>query len=251
MKITIIIPTYNERENIGPLIEALELETASLIEHEFTILVVDSNSPDKTQDVVRQAMTRWSNVRLLGGEKQGLGADTVRGMRYAIEKLFARVVVTMDGDLSHNPKDVKRLLAEIERGADYVIGSRYISGGSVPADWGLERKFFSFFGNLVARALGVRRVRDQTPAFRAVRVPGILDRIDLDSLPKGYAFQIALICAANDIGAQFAEVPIQFKDRTHGKSKLPKGYICEALGFLVKYRLRKIISTKSQASNNK
>lgn len=243
MKITVIIPTYNERGNIGLLIEALEKEFTLLDNGYltgFTILVVDSNSPDGTGEVVRQAMTQYANVRLLAGEKRGLGADTARGVRYAMEKLGAGVVVTMDGDLSHDPRDVKRLLAEIEGGADYVIGSRYIPGGSIPTDWGLKRKFLSFFGNLVARTLGVWEVHDQTPAFRAIRVGGVLDKINLDSLPKGYAFQMALICAAHDVGAKFAEVPVQFKDRTRGKSKLPKGYIIEALGFLVKYRLKKL-----------
>ena len=243
MKVTVIIPTYNERENIGSLVEALEGEFEKIPNHEMGILVVDDNSPDGTQEAVREKMERWDNLRMITGEKRGLGAATVRGLRYAMEKLGAEVLVTIDADLSHDPKDVKRLLSEVDRGADYVIGSRYILGGSIPADWGLHRKFLSFFGNFVARILGVWEVHDLTPNFRAVRAE-ILDRIDLENLPRGYAFQIALVCRARDAGAEFFEVPIHFTDRAKGESKMPPRTIFETLGFLLKYRLRKILNPK-------
>ena len=235
MKVTIIIPTYNERENIGPLLEALRRAVSCA----NTVLVVDDNSPDGTQEIVRREMKKWDNIRMITGEKRGLGAATVRGMRYAIEKLKAEVVVTMDADFSHNPEDVERLLAEIDRGADYVIGSRYIPGGSIPADWGIHRKFLSFFGNLAARILGVWKVHDLTPNFRAVRT-ALLEKIRLEDLPQGYAFQIALVCRARDAGAKFAEVPIRFADRIKGKSKMPARTIFETLGFLIKYRMQKL-----------
>lgn len=244
MKVVVIIPTYNERENIGRLIEVLEAEFAALSGYQMVLLVVDDNSPDGTAEVVRQAMTRWANVRLLGGVKRGLGAAFVRAFRYALAKLEAEIVVTIDADFSHDPQDVKRLLAKLGEGYDYVIGSRYLPGGSIPTDWGWHRKFLSYFGNLMARVLGVWAVHDLTPAFRAMRVAGVLDRIDLESLPEGYAFQVALVCRARDVGARLGEVPIHFTNRERGQSKMPLSTLFEALEFLLKYRWGKILNSK-------
>jgi dolichol-phosphate mannosyltransferase len=282
--ITIVIPTYNERENIGPLIEDLQGEIERMPEKEFTILVVDSNSPDGTGDVVRNKMEKYKNVRLLSGPKGWLGADTIKGIRYALENLEADVVLTMDADFSHDPRDVKRLIARLEGNlrleeekspnsskpglnennpglspsgfsdsadparVDYVIGSRYVKGGSIPETWGVHRKFLSFFGNIVARILGVWRVHDQTPAFRAMRRE-ILKKICFENMPDGYAFQIALVCRASDVGAKFAEVPIHFTDREYGQSKMPLSTILDTMQFLIKYRLRKITNPKSQNTN--
>ncbi len=248
MNTTIIIPTYNEAENIGQLIESLEEIFAHFVSQEkkldsFNILVVDSNSPDGTGDRVRELLDNYSNLRLLSGPKQGLGADTVRGIRYALKKLKAEIVVTMDADLSHDPEDVPRLVSKVLEGNDYVIGSRYIEGGSVPANWGLHRKFLSFFGNVVARVFGVWEVHDQTPAFRAMR-RGILEKIDFGGMPDGYAFQVGLVCRAYDVGAKFAEVPIHFTDREHGQSKMPMSTILDTLNFLIKYRVERILNIK-------
>lgn len=238
MKVTVIIPTYNERENIGPLIEALEEEFEKIPNHEMSILVVDDNSPDGTADVVR-SMMKQPDLAMITGQKEGLGAAYNRGIRYAMNEMGAEIIMSMDADFSHNPKDVKRLLAEIDRGADYVVGSRYVPGGSIPAEWGLHRKFLSFFGNFVARLLGVWEVHDQTPAFRAIRVRGVLDKINLEDMPEGYASQIAFVCWASTIGAKFSEVPVHFADREKGESKMPLRSLFEALGFLIKYRIRK------------
>jgi len=241
--ITIVIPTYNERENIGPLIEDLQNEIEGMPEKEFTLLVVDSNSPDGTGDVVRNKMEKYKNVRLLSGPKGGLGADTIKGIRYALENLEADVVLTMDADFSHSPQDVPRLLKKLEEGSDYVIGSRYVAGGAIPENWGLHRKLLSRFGNIVARVLGVWEVRDQTPAFRAMRRE-IIKKISFENMPNGYAFQIALVCRANDAGAKFAEVPIHFTDREHGQSKMPMSTILDTMQFLIKYRIGKILNNK-------
>jgi len=244
MKTVVIIPTYNERENIETLVSLLEEEFAKIPNHELSILVIDGNSPDGTAEVVRQAQQKWGNIHLVvEEEKKGLGAASAQAMNFAMADLGAEVVATIDGDLSHDPRDLKRLLAAIDQGADFVIGSRYVSGGSIPSDWGLHRKFLSFFGNIVARVLGVWRVHDHTPAFRAIRVDRVLSRVALDeTMPSGYAFQVALVCRAHDLGAKFAEVPVHFEDRTRGKSKMPLGTMFETLGFLLKYRIRKIIN---------
>ncbi|MFW6110401.1 MAG: polyprenol monophosphomannose synthase [Patescibacteria group bacterium] len=242
MKIVICIPTYNERENIGPLLKALQEKGQALGEHDFAFLVVDDNSPDGTQDVVKEIMEKNKNVHLLTGEKKGLGVATMRGFDYSVNTLGADVVVTMDADFSHSPQDVPRLIQKLEEGSDFVIGSRYVEGGSIPSEWGLHRKILSFFGNVVARVLGVWRVHDQTPAFRAIR-SDVLEKTNLKNMPDGYAFQIALVCRANDAGARFAEVPIHFVDRTEGQSKMPARTIFETLWFLIKYRMRKVFGS--------
>jgi len=220
MKTVVIIPTYNEAGNIGPLITALQ-EQFTRLDHEMHILVVDDDSPDGTADAVRQFMARQDNVHLITGQKAGLGAAYIRGMTYAMDALGADVVFEMDADFSHKPADVPRLLAEIEAGADFVIGSRYVPGGSIPKEWGLWRRLNSKFGNIVARYLaGMYSVRDCTAGFRAIRV-SVLREIDFSELGvKGYAFQIALLHQATVLEAKIVEIPVDFIDRTAGESKL-------------------------------
>lgn len=227
MKVVIIIPTYNERDNLGPLIAALHAEFRS-IGHDMHILVVDDNSPDGTADAVRALQRRFPGLQLLEGRKAGLGAAYVRGMTHAIEDMSADVVLEMDADLSHKPEDVRRLLAEIDAGADFVIGSRYVEGGSIPQDWGLLRRLNSAGGNFIARYLaGIYRVRDCTAGFRAIRT-SVLRHIDLGRLRvQGYAFQVALLHAAVTDGARIVEVPVDFIDRTVGESKLGLSDIVE------------------------
>jgi dolichol-phosphate mannosyltransferase len=220
MKTVIIVPTYNERENIERLIPAL-LAQFSKLPHDMHILVVDDNSPDGTADVVRGFQTAHSNVHLVSGQKAGLGAAYIRGMAHALQALSADVVFEMDADFSHKPEDLPRLLTNIEHGADLVIGSRYVPGGTIPVDWGWRRRANSVLGNIVARYVaGVYRVRDCTAGFRAIRA-SVLRKIDLPRLRvQGYAFQVALLHAAVVQGAKIVEVPVDFPDRTRGESKL-------------------------------
>jgi len=180
MKVVIIVPTYNERENIGQLIEALEGQFAT-IRHDMHILVVDDTSPDGTAEVVRSMMSIRVNLHLLTGRKEGLGAAYIRGMDHALRDLGADAVFEMDADFSHKPEDVPRLLAALDDGADFVIGSRYVQGGSIPAEWGTVRRMNSRYGNLVARYVaGIYRVRDCTAGFRAIR-GSLLRRINLQT----------------------------------------------------------------------
>ncbi|HEV2441136.1 MAG TPA: glycosyltransferase family 2 protein [Steroidobacteraceae bacterium] len=220
MKVVIIVPTYNERLNIGSLIDALQ-EQFRGIAHDMHVLVVDDSSPDGTADVVRAAMGRYANVHLLMGRKAGLGAAYIRGMLYAIQELGADAVFEMDADFSHDPRDVPRLLAELENSADFVIGSRHVRGGSIPADWSLLRKLNSVGGNWVARYVaGLYGIRDCTAGFRAIRA-SVLRSIDFGALRvKGYAFQVALLHQAITQGARVKEVPVHFIDRKAGQSKL-------------------------------
>jgi len=220
MLVVLVIPTFNERGNIGRLIDELQGVFVSL-PHEMHILVVDDNSPDGTIEVVREKQSTWSNLHAIQGRKQGLGAAYIRGMRYALETLRASVVFEMDADFSHKPSDVPRLLAALEHGADFVIGSRYVPGGTVPAEWGLHRRLNSRVGNMVARNVaGLYRVRDCTAGFRAIRAD-VIHRIDMERFRvQGYAFQIALLHAAMVKGAKIVELPVDFIDRTVGESKL-------------------------------
>lgn len=227
MRIVVILPTYNERENVARLIPALMRELAR-VAHETHVLVVDDNSPDGTADVVQALRREIPNLHLLTGSKAGLGAAYIRGMGHALSVLAADAVMEMDADFSHRPEDVPRLIAELDRGADFVIGSRYVPGGSIPAEWSLVRRMNSHFGNLVARYLaGLYRIRDCTAGFRAIR-GDLLRRVDLSALRvQGYAFQVALLHEAALQGAKIVEIPVDFIDRTRGQSKLGLADIVE------------------------
>ncbi len=220
MKVVIILPTYNERGNIVALLASLQSQFARM-RHDMHILVVDDNSPDGTAVLVREAMEQYSNLHLLTGEKAGLGAAYIRGMRYATGELGADAVFEMDADFSHDPADVPRLLAELENSADFVIGSRHVPGGSIPKEWSVWRRLNSAVGNWVARYVaGLYGIRDCTAGFRAIRA-SILRQIDFTALRvKGYAFQVALLHQAVTLGARVKEVPVHFIDRRHGQSKL-------------------------------
>jgi dolichol-phosphate mannosyltransferase len=220
MKIVLVLPTYNERENLGPLLEALQEQFRS-IPHDMHVLVVDDSSPDGTAEIALQARRRWGNVHLLSGEKRGLGDAYVRGFGHALHELGADAVMEMDADFSHNPADVPRLVAGLDEGADFVIGSRYIRGGRTLAEWGPFRTGISWLANVSARFVaGLYGVHDCTNGFRVIR-GSLLRRIDLgDAPPRGYAIQIYLIYQAASLGARFTEIPVTFSDRVRGESKL-------------------------------
>jgi dolichol-phosphate mannosyltransferase len=220
VKIVVIIPTYNERENVGLLIDELQARFPS-IGHDMAILVVDDNSPDGTAGVVREKMRLHDNVRMISGKKEGLGAAYIRGMKYAIENMGADAVMEMDADFSHKPEDVPRLVSALDEGADFIIGSRYVPGGKIPESWPFLRKMISKGGNIVARYLaGLRKIADCTAGFRCIRT-SVLKRICLEDLKvQGYAFQLALLSEGRFHGATVKEVPVEFVDRTRGETKL-------------------------------
>jgi dolichol-phosphate mannosyltransferase len=220
MKIVVIIPTYNEKENIAILINELQKEFKK-IPHNMNILVVDDNSPDGTADIVKTESRKYSNVYLIIGKKQGLGAAYIRGMEYAINTLNADGIMEMDADFSHKPEDVPRLISALAEGVDFVIGSRYIKGGTIPDDWGFIRKMNSKFGNIFARYIaGLSKIHDCTAGFRVIRT-SIIRKIDFKNLRvKGYAFQIALLYQALASHAVVKEIPVKFIDRIRGETKL-------------------------------
>lgn len=238
MKLVVIMPTYNEAENIIPMMEALQSAFRD-INHSCEILVVDDNSPDGTGDRVRDYARDHSGVQLLSGTREGLGAAYLRGMNHAMEVMAADAVFEMDADFSHDPADLKRLVAELDDGADFVIGSRYVSGGTIPKEWGFMRKLNSLGGNLVARYVaGIYKVHDCTAGFRLIRT-SLLRCIDFSGIKtQGYAFQVALLHEAVVLDADIREIPVHFTDRRYGESKLGLTDIIEFLYHIGGIRFR-------------
>ena len=245
MKVVVVIPTYNERENTEKMIEVLATEFAKIKKHNMNLLYVDDTSPDKTYEVVREKMNKYDWLHLLlNKEKKGLGVAYAKGFRYAMEKLGADYVMEFDADFQHKPEEIKSLVDKIDEGYEYIIGSRYIPGGSIPKAWGFKRKFLSVVGNLVARAgLLMPKVHDLTTGFKRTKVKGVLDKIDLEHLySNSFAYKVQILGEAIQGGAKWVEVPINFMARTEGESKLIKNEMVETLKviFLVQWNNPKI-----------
>lgn len=239
-KVIIVMPTFNEAENIGRMLDVLvRRELKEIKKHKVEILVVDGNSPDRTAEIVREKMKKYSQVHLLSTSKGGLGADYVKGMKYAMEKLKADAVMEMDSDFQHDPKDIKRLIAALDRGADYVIGSRYIRGGAIPEEWGIHRKLISYFGSLFARVvLLTLNVHDMTSGFKLTKTK-FLKKVDLDNLfSKYYAYKIQILFEIVKLGAKVVEVPIVFRERQEGTSKISRKDLVDSFLVVIKLRIK-------------
>lgn len=222
MKTLVVIPTYNERENIAAIVPAIFQATPNV-----EILVVDDNSPDGTQDVVRSLQKAHANVHLLGRKgKEGLGRAYIAGFKWALEHGF-EAIVEMDADWSHRPEDLAKLVKAIPD-FDFVVGSRWVSGGAV-ANWTLSRKMISLGGSFYARQILRFPIRDWTGGFNAWKA-GTLQKIGLDSVrSEGYSFQIELKYRASRLGLKGTEIPIVFEDRRAGQSKMSSRIVFEAL----------------------
>ena len=219
----IIIPTFNEKENVDKMINAvLDLEDF------FHVLFVDDNSPDGTADLVSNRIGD-SNGRIHLEKrkgKQGLGTAYIHGFKWAIKKEYD-YVFEMDCDFSHNPKDLIRLYQELEKGIDLVIGSRYCSGGKIK-NWPFKRILMSYFASVYVRLILFISIRDTTAGFKGYRIE-VLKKIKLDSIKfKGYAFQICMKYAALNHKFKVKEIPITFVDRIEGESKMSTGIFKEA-----------------------
>jgi len=220
-KAVVCLPTYNELENLEPMLRALG-------DKDVRVLVIDDNSPDGTGELADRLAQELDYVDVLHREtKEGLGPAYLAGFRRALSD-GAELVLEMDCDFSHDPNDVPRLLAAVEGGADLALGSRYVPGGGV-RNWGLVRRVISAGGSLYARVfLGVK-VRDLTGGFKCYR-RGVLEAIDLDAIEtKGYAFQIETTYRVLRAGFEVVEVPITFADREVGGSKMSKAIVAEAI----------------------
>ena len=219
----IVMPTFNEAENMGRMIKALvEEEFPKIKGAEMHLLVVDSHSPDGTADIVKKAMAKHSRLHILEKDKAGLGADYIAGFRYAMDKLHADAVMEMDADFQHPPRFVKDMVTAYLEGADYVIGSRYILGGSVPREWAFTRRAVSFLGNLFIQLVWLDfRIHDMTTGFRLTKVQGVLDKINLDKIrqQKRFAYKVDLLYQSVKHAKKVVEVPLEFAARTKEKSK--------------------------------
>ena len=229
-KIVIVMPAYNEAENLNLIIpELFDKEFPKIENIEMHLLIVDDFSPDGTGDIVKKFQSKYKNLHLLQKQKEGLGWAYIKGFQYAIHKLNADAVMEMDADFQHPTRFVSPMVDAYIDGADYCIGSRYIKGGSVPADWALFRKAISFFGNLFIRIVFVKpSIHDLTTGFRLTRVKGVLDKIDLDHLmePTRFAYKVDLLYQSIKNSKKVVEVPLEFASRTKEKSKFnPKEMI--------------------------
>lgn len=225
----VVIPTYNEIDNIVPILDRLRDANPSV-----DILVVDDGSPDGTAGRVRWVMNRMAGLHLLERtEKNGLGAAYRAGFAWGLDQDY-EILVEMDADGSHRPEDLPKLLDAVANGADLAIGSRYIKGGEIP-NWKLSRKALSRGGNEYASLMLHLGVHDATAGFRAYRNT-LLRRIDFGNLrATGYGFQIEGAWKSVRAGATVVEVPIRFEDRLHGESKMSKNIVIEALKLVTKW----------------
>jgi dolichol-phosphate mannosyltransferase len=231
----LILPTYNEAENIAPFVEAVQAELPPGAQ----VLIVDDSSPDGTGEIADRLASERDGVRVLHRPlREGLGPAYIAGFREALAG-GAGLILGMDSDFSHEPAYLPRLLEAME-GADLAIGSRYVEGGGV-GDWGAMRRAISRGGNMYARVilgLGVP-VADLTGGFKCFRSE-VLEAIDLDAVQaKGYAFQVELTYRAVQLGFRVVEVPIVFRDRRVGSSKMSRAIVAEAIWRVPLLRLRK------------
>ena len=224
VKKIVLIPTYNEKENIASIIDAvLSFETG------YHILVIDDGSPDGTADIVRTIIEKYPSrlfIECRSG-KLGLGTAYIHGFKWALAKGYD-YIIEMDADFSHNPYDLDRLCAACDAGADVAVGSRYVKGGATE-NWPLDRKIYSQGGSAYTRIITGMPIKDPTAGFMCYKSKVLAD-INFDNIKFiGYAFQIEMKFSAWKLGYKINEVPITFIDRKIGVSKMSKGIIKEAM----------------------
>jgi len=224
VRIAVVVPTYNEAENLPKLAEAI-----LCLEPEVEMLCVDDGSPDGTGDIadrIAAISPRFHVIHRTG--QRGYSISSKEGMEWCLSKGFD-MVCTMDGDLSHDPEVLPRLVSAVEAGADLAIGSRYTPGGRIEVDWGPVRRAVSQMGSAYARLMVGTPTRDCTSGFRCYRA-SVLRKVPIMEIrSEGYSFLIELLAALRDLGATIVEVPITYVDRRHGASKISKNIIYEAL----------------------
>lgn len=228
MKVLVVIPTYNERDNIAPLIREILVQTPTT-----DILVVDDNSPDGTAGVVKELQTTLAQVHLLSRPgKSGLGRAYVAGFQWGLERGYD-ILVEMDADFSHRPVDLVKIIAAA-KDVDVAVGSRWVPGGGT-VHWGLGRKIISRGGSFYSRMILGYPISDWTGGFTAWKAPVLRALPIQDVQSEGYSFQIELKFKALKKGFRVIEVPILFEDRRVGQSKMSSRIVFEAL-----YRVWKI-----------
>lgn len=240
MRTLVILPTFNERGNLRAVLEGVRSSMGAA-----EIVVVDDASPDGTAALARDLATHLGNIHLLQRpSKQGLGRAYAAGFRWGLERGYSRLV-QMDADLSHDPGDLPRIVSALDH-ADLVIGSRYIRGGSI-SEWNALRRLLSRFGGAYARMLLGLEVSDPTGGFRAWRAEALATMDFETARSAGYAFQIEMAHRAARRGLRMVELPIHFRERSHGRSKMTPG-IALAAAFEVP-RMRASSDTPDRAGN--
>lgn len=235
MRNLVLIPTYNERENVSAMVDKV-----FSLPVEFDILVIDDGSPDGTADIVRERQKDYPDrLHLLCRKgKLGLGTAYLAGFRWGLERDYD-YIIEMDCDFSHNPDDLPRLVAAAEEGADVVVGSRYVQGVNV-VNWPMSRLLMSYCASIYVRTVTGMPVHDATAGFVCYS-RRVLETMDLDKVEmKGYGFQIEMKYSAWKLGFNIREVSIIFIDRVLGQSKMSSSIFGEAFFGVMKLRLRKI-----------
>jgi dolichol-phosphate mannosyltransferase len=231
--VIVVVPTYNERDNIAHLVAAVRL-------HGYSLLIVDDGSPDGTGEIAETLAADLPHVSVIHRtHKQGLGRAYAAGFDRALSD-GAAIVVAMDADFSHNPNDVPSLVKAVEAGADLAIGSRYVPGGSTP-DWPLPRRLISRGGNRYARVMLGIPVRDATAGFRAFGADALAELPYSQARASGYGFQVEMAWQAVQRGLTVVEVPITFRDRRVGTSKMGIGIVLEAMWLVTRWGVGRLL----------
>ncbi len=246
MEKLVIIPTYNEKENIADILLAV-----FGLQQDFHVLVIDDGSPDGTAQIVTELRSKFPDQLFLEERKGklGLGTAYIHGFKWALAKGY-NYIFEIDADFSHNPKDLTRLYDACKRdGADVAVGSRYVSEGGV-INWPKERIILSKGASIYTRMITWMPVKDPTAGFICYKKE-VLEAINLDAITfVGYAFQIEMKFAAWKLGFKIVEVPIIFKDRTHGTSKMNKGIVKEGILGVLKLRWNSFFKTYRRKLRN-
>ena len=233
----VIVPTYNEIDNIEAIIRAI-----FLLDTAFDVLIVDDNSPDGTAKKVAELQNEYAGRLFLEvrAGKSGLGTAYVHGFKWAISQKYD-YIFEMDADFSHNPNDLEKLYEACVKGADVAIGSRYVTGVNV-VNWPLNRVLMSYYASAYVRAITGMTIRDATAGFICYKRK-VLESVNLDRIKfVGYAFQIEMKYRAYANGFNIVEVPIIFTDRTKGESKMSNAIIKEAIFGVVALRMKKMLN---------
>lgn len=220
-KAVVVLPAYNEGENIKTLIPAIFKYAKNSKNWTLSILIIDDESPDDTKTIVHTLQKKYNQLYRIVGKKKGLGNAYRRGFAYAIQRLHADYIFEMDADWQHDPSLIPLFLKQIDKGYDFVIGGRYMKGGSIPENWQFYRKFFSYMGNWVLR-FGFMKfsICDWTSGYRAIKASFIKETLPIYKSFDGYTFQVALLDNAIKHGLLICEIPLKFADRKIGESKI-------------------------------
>ena len=220
-KVVVISPTYNEKGEVENLVNKVFDQSGKLPNWEIYLLIVDSRSNDGTVEKIKKLQNKFHRLHLLETEKEGLGKAYLKGFKYCEEKINPYLVIQIDADGQHDPSKISEFIKKIEQGADFVVGTRYSKGGSIPANWGLHRKILSIGANSVVKFGFMKlKVTEWTNGYRAIKFWLVKNAYNHLKNYSGYVFQVAFLDFAIKNNAVLGEIPIHFKERTTGISKI-------------------------------